>query len=153
MNTPIVALAALLLTLPAPAAAQPAIDVHPNAIAYALEVACAAFPAGTCTNLGAPHVRPAPLSDAWGMFIREFPDTLWLDLEPAVGLSSGEGYNVFAMSILIHEMAHYIDHHDGTPLDASCEAEAVAWGTSNGWLVKAGQPQLGNWEWRKVYGC
>lgn len=61
------------------------------------------------------------------------------------------------MSVIVHEMVHYIDDqlHDLTLVDkaAACRAEARAWHVNNAFLIWVGYEEYVDYRWPSRYGC
>lgn len=155
MRRLIVSLLASLTLVPA-LAAPDLPTVPPIVIHAALEVVCKARPSAPCAQLAAePLVAFGSILAAegnLGEFTPRAPEYVVLDTSFAAGLVSPYEIDVFAFSILIHEISHWLDNQEfGLTFMNVCESEGRAFQIQNTFLVEVGAPEYASWEWRQSY--
>lgn len=148
-------LAALVIATPAMSAPDLP-TVPPIVIRAALAVVCKARPSAPCAQLKhEPMVAFGSILAAegnLGEFTPRAPEYVVLDTSFAAGLVSPYEIDVFAFSVLIHEVSHWLDNQEfGLTLENVCGSEARAFSIQNTFLIEAGAAEYARWDWRDSY--
>lgn len=129
---------------------------NPVIVEYAFHQACE-LSQMDCTDVPLPQVGYWFLNpSSWGMYTPAQPNIVWLDVHLQPGLQDPDQVHVFGLSVLIHEIVHYLDFKvngsDFATAEAACVSEGMAWATSNRWLTEVmGAPDMARWDWREAY--
>jgi len=112
-----------------------------------------------CEGIQPPVVGFVPLLVPWGAMGAYSPswdsEVVWMDVNLIGRLDNPASFDLYAYSVLMHEMVHYIDHKaNGVPLSTPaqvCLSERMAFEAVNLWAVANEFPFMVTEGWKDYY--